>query len=70
MTDKCADTGCNRRETCKRFTEQPEKNQQYFKTTPRWIQECDFFISNGTNAQQQREEDYDERQSFIQDVMN
>jgi hypothetical protein len=70
MTNKCLDSQCDRRANCKRFTEPPEKNQQYFKASPRWLQECDFYISNGTNPQEQREEDYEERQSFIQDVMN
>ena len=70
MIEKCTDPECERRKDCKRFTEPPEKKQQYFKASPRWRDECDFYISNGTNLQEQRDEIAEEKKSFIQDVMN
>jgi hypothetical protein len=70
MLDKCTDTGCQLRNACKRFTEPPEKNQTYFKASPRWRDECDFYFPNGTNLEEQRQELAEERKSFIQDVMN
>jgi hypothetical protein len=56
MIEKCTDPECERRKDC--------------KASPRWRNECDFYISNGTNLQEQRDEIAEERQSFIQDVMN
>ena len=70
MNEKCNDNECPRRNECKRFTEPPEPKQKYFEKSPRWLQECDMFFSNGTNLQEQREELVEERQSFIRDVMN
>jgi hypothetical protein len=70
MEIKCRDTQCERRNLCRRFTEPEEAAQQYFPKSPRWNNECDLFISNGKSIAEQREDAIQEKQSFMEDVLN
>ncbi|MFA5349239.1 MAG: hypothetical protein WC309_02630 [Candidatus Paceibacterota bacterium] len=68
MEIKCNDTSCSQRNSCQRFTEPAVKKQKYFPKSPRWNNECNYYIPNVRDLTAEREALNEEAQELARSM--
>ena len=64
---KCLDSACEHSNRCIRFTPKKKRGEEVFDKTPRWNNECNFFMSKSETKEEIREEIDAARREFYHD---
>ncbi len=65
---KCLDAECPMRSDCSRYEQKKRRGEKYFQKTPRWNNECNFFLKSRQTPEEIREEMRDFRQETERDM--